>query len=162
MAITMQISLPGFTTKAQQKFNKRSGQLVAALNQRMRKKGFSGNLPLKKGREILASGVGQPCKFCGERIKISTMSPDHPMPIARGGDPWTMECICISCQREKGELTAEEFAQFLADVRKYSPEAQADIHQRMRAGGAFAKMQFAMRRMMASKDKMREALPGQV
>jgi len=59
MAITMQISLPGFTTKAQQRFNKRSGQLVAALNQRIRKKGFLGSLPLKKGREILAVGVRQ-------------------------------------------------------------------------------------------------------
>jgi hypothetical protein len=144
MAEPLQFDLPGFTTKGRKFFIKRSQQLICSLNQRMKKKGFKGSLPLAEGRAALAKGVGQLCRYCRETIKISTMSPDHSTPLVRGGNPWEIECICIGCNREKGELTAEEYVRFLAHIKTYTPEAQEYIHRMMKAGGSFIRMRARM------------------
>ena len=140
MASETQITLPGFTTKGQALFMKRSGQLIHSLNARMRKKEFTGRMSLTVGREVMARGVGKPCRYCGVIIKISTMSPDHPTPISKGGDPWTIECICINCQLVKGELDADEMTRFMAHVRTYSPESQRHILGMMKGGAAYQRV----------------------
>ena len=95
--------LPGFTIAGKEKFIKRANSLIGGLNARMKKKGFAGNLPRAKGRAALAAGLGKPCRYCREVIKISTMSPDHPTPLSRGGEPFDIEIICLSCNEIKAE-----------------------------------------------------------
>jgi hypothetical protein len=157
MAAPLQFDLPGFTTEGQKFFLKRSQELINSLNQRLKKKGFKGRLPLADGRAALAKGVGKPCRYCREIIKISTMSPDHPTPLVRGGEPWDIECIDVGCNREKGELTAEEYVRFRAHVLTYTPEAQEYIHRMMKAGGAFFKMRARMDGMAARERKEKAA-----
>ena len=155
MPIASQIELPGFTTKGQKLFKKRAGQLIHALNARMKKKGFSGCMPLDVGRAILAQCVGKPCKYCGEIVKVRTMSPDHPLALSRGGDPWTIEGICIDCQHMKGEMSAEEFARFYAHVRTYTPETQNYIKGMMKAGAAYQRV-LAMSRGQMMRKKVKQ------
>jgi 5-methylcytosine-specific restriction endonuclease McrA len=157
MAAPLQFDLPGFTTEGQKLFRKRSQQLIGALNQRMKKKGFKGRLALASGRAALAKGVGKPCRYCGERIKIKTMSPDHPTPLARGGNAWEIECICRSCNEIKSELMAEEFQALLNFIKTLCPEAQADLKRRLHAG-AFGIRMMAQRagRKYVKKEKAAE------
>lgn len=157
MAAPVQFDLPGFTTKGQQLFRKRSQQLIGALNQRMKKKGFKGSLSLADGRAMLAKGLGQPCRYCGERIKISSMSPDHPTPLGRGGNPWDIECICYRCNKMKSELIPDEFLRFLFFLKSLSEEAQKDIKGRLSAGAFGIRMMAQMAgRKYAKKEKAAE------
>jgi hypothetical protein len=145
MTITMQMPLlPGFTTRGQKLFKKRSAQAVYNINARLKKIGLTARITLEAGRAALAAGVGKPCRYCKELIKIATMSPDHPTPVSRGGDPLKIECICLSCNHEKGELDSAEFERFYAHVRTYRPESQRYIHGMMRAGAAYQRVKGKM------------------
>jgi len=157
MADSAHFSLPGFTTGGKKRFWERSGKIVHNLNARMLKRGImGGKLSLEEGRDVLARGLGEPCKYCGQKIKVSTMSLDHPTPVSKGGDPWSVECICAGCNREKGELTDQEFQKFLVHVLTYAPNTQAYFHRTMRSGGAFFRMQAAMRGMIKRTGTLKE------
>jgi hypothetical protein len=133
--MSTQIDLLGnFTTAGQELFKKRSASIVHSLNARMRKRGVSGRLSLDVGRAALAEGVGKPCRYCRERIKIATMSGDHPIPISRGGDPFLIVCICKSCNEIKGEIPDDEFLRFIAFINTFSPESRADLLRRLHMG----------------------------
>ena len=133
--------LPGFTHAAAVKFMAKSSATIRALNARMKKKGFSGNLPLAVGRQAMVDAIQKPCRYCGEVVKISTVSLDHPTPLARGGAPFVVVGCCLSCNQKKGELTAKEYLGLRAFVGAMSPEAQEYIWRAISAAGFFWKMQ---------------------
>ncbi|HVN82279.1 MAG TPA: HNH endonuclease [Terriglobia bacterium] len=154
---TLQLDLlSGLKPKEAALFKKRSQQLISNLNARMRKKGFDGRIPLPQGRQVLAECVGRPCRYCGEKIKASTMSPDHPTPISKGGDPWVIEGICISCNHIKGELTAEEFTKFSLHLKTYSPSTERYIRGMMKGGAAYQRVLAISRSKFAQKRAMEQ------
>ena len=60
-------------------------------------------------REALNEGA---CGYCGELLTVKTISPDHSVPLSRGGgSEWgNIDLICVGCNRAKGSFTKEEFA----------------------------------------------------
>ena len=146
------VLLPGYSTSAQKKFRKRALQLVNALKQRMLKLGFTlDGFDRDKMIVILAGGIGQPCRFCGEPIKTATMSPDHPTPVSRGGEPWVIQVCCQRCNRRKGTMLENEYQRLMEHVQTYCPETQAYILRMLSAGAAFPMMQ---RGIMTMKKKL--------
>ena len=137
--------LPGFTNRVNEAFKKRSQQIANNVNQRMRKLGFGGRWGLAEARALMAKALGKPCPYCGQRIKVKTMSPDHPIPVSRGGEPYAIQIVCQLDNRRKGELTADEYMRFLQHVKTYAPEAQEYILRMMAAGGAYFRLVRAMR-----------------
>lgn len=138
------VLLTDFTSASQRRFNDRSRSIQTSLNSRMKKAGFSGSISLLACRTILAAAVMRPCLYCGEIIKVATMSADHAMPIARGGEPFEIVCCCTQCNRRKGELSEDEYRALMAFVGSLAPEAQASIWRRLAAGGSFFRMHRAM------------------
>ena len=142
---TQGILLPGYTTTAQRKFRKRALQLLNALKQRMLKLGFTlDGFNRDKMIETLAAGIGKPCRYCGKVIKTATMSPDHPTPVSRGGEPWVIQVCCQRCNRRKGTMLENEYQRLMEHVQTYCPETQAYILRMLSAGAAFPMMQRGM------------------
>lgn len=139
-----QVPLFGYTDAATERFNKRVGNLVHAQNQRFKKLKLAARFDLRVGREIMAASVGKPCRYCSEQITINNVSPDHPTPIARGGDPLDIVPCCERCNRRKGELTSDEYFSLLVFIRSLSPEAQEYLFRVLSSGPAYFKMRLAV------------------
>ena len=151
-----QYVLPGFTSDGQKLFLRRSGSIIHSLNAKMRKGGIGGRLSLRSGRDVLAAGIAKPCRYCSKIIKILTMSADHPMPVARGGDPFMIDCICRSCNEIKGELASDEFQKLMVFIRSLAPEGGADLLRRLHAG-AFGIRMMAQQRGREFKGRKKKA-----
>ena len=76
------------------------------------------------------------CLYCSEKIQIDDYSPDHILPLDRGGSNTidNIQFICIGCNRMKGNLTDEEFKWFLSFL-KQNNEVYTRIRKRLRASG---------------------------
>jgi 5-methylcytosine-specific restriction endonuclease McrA len=55
------------------------------------------------------------CRFCGKRLKLTTATVDHLVPLSRGGDrkPNNTGLACHDCNSNKGNRTEEEFVRWL-------------------------------------------------
>ncbi|MDD5034107.1 MAG: HNH endonuclease [Methylococcaceae bacterium] len=147
---TQGVLLPGYTTAAQRKFRKRALQVIQNLKTRMLKAGFTlDGFNRDALLEILAAGIGNPCPYCGESIKTRTMSPDHPTPISKGGDPWVIQVCCQRDNRRKGEMDDAEYRKLLTHLETYCPETKAYILRMLSAGAAFPMMQRGILSMKA-------------
>jgi len=135
------------TKRQQQIFTRRSLSIVRNLNERLKKLGYSERVSIGLVRDALGDAIGKQCPYCEETITPRTMSLDHPTPLSRGGSPAMLQVCCLKSNREKGCLTAAEFTKFLEDVSTYSKEAQREIHRKMRAGGAFFRLQARLRKV---------------
>jgi hypothetical protein len=137
--------LPGFTIAANKKFRAKAMTVANSLRNRMLKAGFSvAGYDRDRLIGILGAAVGKPCPYCQEKIRVSTMSPDHTMPISRGGNPWEIQVTCQRCNRRKGRLSDEEFRKLLAFCSLLAPEAGQYILRMMTAGAAFPQMRRAL------------------
>jgi 5-methylcytosine-specific restriction endonuclease McrA len=136
------------TKPQQRKFVKRSLSIVRNLNARLRKLRHSQRVSLEDARKAMLAAIGTRCCYCEETITPSNMSLDHPTPLSRGGSPTVLEVCCLKSNREKGELTSDEFRRFLCIIQGFSDEAQREIHRKMRAGGAFFRMQARLRKVV--------------
>jgi hypothetical protein len=146
--------LPGFTAAANKKFRVKAMTVTNNLRNRMLKEGFSvAGYDRDRLIGILAAAVSKPCPYCQEKIRVSTMSPDHTMPISRGGNPWEIQTTCKRCNTRKGILTDEEFRKLLAFCATLAPEAGQYILRMMTAGAAFPQMRRALAGM-AEKTKV--------
>jgi 5-methylcytosine-specific restriction endonuclease McrA len=59
------------------------------------------------------------CFYCGRQLE-GRYEVDHKTPLSRGGSDWpeNLCCACESCRGLKEERTAEEFAEYLAGLRR--------------------------------------------
>ena len=152
--------MPNTLGTRQKKFRKRALQLVNALKQRMLKLGFTlDGFDRDKMLAILSSGIGQPCRYCGQIIKTATMSPDHPTPVSRGGEPWVIQVCCQRCNRRKGTMLEAEYQRLMEHVRTYCPETQAYILRMLSAGAAFPMMQRGMMSLKRGLTAAKAGLP---
>lgn len=137
-----------FTAKETAKFYKQASRIIHNLNARMRKLGFQGKMDLGAGRAMLLAEVGGPCRYCKQRIKVSTMTLDHPIPLARGGNPWVLEVICDDCNRIKGGvLLPEHFESLTAHLKTYPEYVENYVRGMIKAGNAYHRMLTTMRMM---------------
>lgn len=93
-------------------------------------------------RTFMAKQVGLnaiPCLYCGCAIDILSLTLDHITPVSRGGGLGfdNLGPACAGCNREKGELTQEEFLALRDFLRTLVPAAQSDVQKRLRGSGRF-------------------------
>lgn len=93
-------------------------------------------------REFMNLQVGFlaiPCPYCGRAMDILSLTLDHIVPVSRGGSLGfdNLEPACDSCNRQKGELTKEEFVALRQFIRSLAPAAQSDIQKRLKGSGRF-------------------------
>ncbi len=93
-------------------------------------------------RAFMAREIGlqaKPCPFCSRPIDILSLELDHVVPLARGGDSGlsNLSPCCEACNREKGELTAEEFRALREFLRELPPPARSDVQKRLRGSSRF-------------------------
>lgn len=55
--------------------------------------------------------LGRCCYYCGHPLILKQATVDHLQPQSRGGEDTILNVVpaCMSCNRRKGTLTAEEF-----------------------------------------------------
>lgn len=76
------------------------------------------------------------CEYCRIPIDILTISPDHEIPVSRGGslELANLRGTDVKCNTRKGKLTGKEFM-FLRKCVDTMPEAaRSDIWKRMGGG----------------------------
>ncbi len=80
---------------------------------------------------------GGACPYCAGPLTPLTFSCDHLTPVGRGGSfaLANVEVCCSPCNRAKGPLTEEEFAQLLQLLATWPPVARTNVLARLRAGG---------------------------
>jgi hypothetical protein len=84
-------------------------------------------------------GCGQ-CSYCNRPIYSENLSPDHMIPVSRGGSLAldNLAACCLECNGAKGALTADEFIHFkgaldsLLQKGHLAPDAYTDIWGRMK------------------------------
>lgn len=71
-------------------------------------------------RKLIRSNEGKPCPYCLEPLTIGTVSPDHKVPLSRGGTSGeeNIEAICKDCNSTKSNMTAEEYSALWAFLRE--------------------------------------------
>ena len=150
------VLLPGYTTAANKKFRAAVLRIISNLRNRMKKAGFD-NAGYDRDALIakFAAALGNPCTYCGEKIRVSNMSPDHTMPVSRGGGPWDIQVVCQRDNRRKGPLTDEEYRRVLAFYRTMSPEAQDYLFMSLSAGAAFPQMRRTLLMLKGGRDGRR-------
>lgn len=92
-------------------------------------------LTLDRAREIIASPPK--CPYCNLTIQWNQLSYDHIMPSSRGGEDNQDNLVlcCGICNRQKGNLTGDEYKALLAFLDSY-PIMKESVLLRLRAGGA--------------------------
>ena len=86
-------------------------RLAASTNRKAAALGLNGRITADDyARAFIASGGV--CPYCGIDITPEHCSFDHKVPFDRGGEnePSNIVACCLTCQREKGTKTPEEFA----------------------------------------------------
>ena len=76
------------------------------------------------------------CEYCKDPINISTISPDHYIPISRGGslDRANLRGCCKDCNNTKGSLLPGEFRALMDGLKTFSEAGRMDILRRLRGG----------------------------
>lgn len=83
---------------------------------------------------------GAVCCYCGCKLTVKKVTPDHKHSIALGGS-WDLDNICFSCQScnwQKGILDAEEFRSLLQFCKYLTPDSAADVKRRLSIGGKWS------------------------
>ena len=157
--MTAQFQLAGYTKTANSRFLAVSRRLVNNLNGRMKAQKIPGRLSLEDGRKILAMAVGKPCPYCEERMIMSKMTLDHPVPLARGGNPWEVVACDRSCNNRKSDMLPEAFLKLLGFLKTLDEPDRNSVLYRLAAGAAFPRMQRVL--LSARQDRKRvETLKG--
>lgn len=97
---------------------------------------YTGTTLTLKDAKIIINKPPQ-CPYCQRVPSWPELSFDHIQPSSREG-PNSVENIvvcCATCNREKGNLTADEFKLLLAFLNDY-PIMKQSVLLRLRAGGA--------------------------
>jgi 5-methylcytosine-specific restriction endonuclease McrA len=122
--------LPGETVITEQQGRKRAGELYSATQQRARKALEDPAYKLPYTRQQFGDWLMQHvglliirCPYCCLPLDILSVSVDHKRPLSRGG-AFTLEnlmAVCLTCNRAKGDLTAEEFMSLVNLTQTWHP-----------------------------------------
>lgn len=76
------------------------------------------------------------CEYCHHSININTISPDHAIPIKRGGslELKNLRPADSECNTLKGSLLPGEFKALLGLLNQFPQAAREDICRRMKGG----------------------------
>lgn len=76
------------------------------------------------------------CEYCHQSININTISPDHAIPVKRGGslEIKNLRPCDSDCNTLKGSLLPGEFKAFLGLLAQFPQAAREDICRRMKGG----------------------------
>ncbi len=98
------------------------------------KKASGHTLTLKAARELIANPPT--CPYCRAPINWPDLSPDHKIPIARGGpdNPDNIVWTDFNCNLIKGKLTATEFTELMTFLSN-KPFLKQYLTTRLRAAG---------------------------
>lgn len=74
------------------------------------------------------------CTYCREPISITTISPDHAIPMSRNGSLGLdnlREC-CDDCNRCKGNLLPGEFKALMDGLKSFTQDGRRDVIRRLK------------------------------
>jgi hypothetical protein len=74
------------------------------------------------------------CAYCGIWLDLSTMIPDHQIPLSRGGRLCGVENlapVCARCNDQKGEFTDSEYRSLLSVLSTTSPYVEQNVLERL-------------------------------
>ena len=124
-------------------FKKRSAAAYRDHKRRAARYGYTLPYTLAELREYVRERLdGHPgCRYCGVLLTDADFCLDHVRSVGRVVDArtWTLSNLnvaCKTCNEIKGRLHGGEFKDLMAVVNTLSPQAQADIRGRLRAGAA--------------------------
>ena len=84
-------------------------------------------------KDMRSSGI---CHYCGERFPKKEMTVDHKQPLAKGGKNNKENCCpcCITCNREKGSMTYNQYMKYLKQKKAIVIELPAtpEVKQKKR------------------------------
>jgi hypothetical protein len=120
------------------RFIEKTGQLFSKVVSEARKAVRTVEYTREDVRTLVRTALGNPCTYCGERLKISNISLDHKQAVSQGGTETlaNLAAICQACQRRKGKLSAQEFMSLLECVATWAPPSRKDLFTRLSLGGA--------------------------
>lgn len=101
---------------------------------------------------MMETPEGIRCAYCGRPLAIQAVSPDHIMPVKRGGGLGTdnLATSCQDCNRTKGELTGDEYRALMNGLESFPAAARSYIVKCLRSAAMGARMRFFPR------DKVKE------
>lgn len=88
---------------------------VSHRNSMAKRKQAIGMFTKKEWLTLLRS-TGYKCHYCGRGLSRKTATPDHKVPLSRGGSNWIANIVpaCLSCNQRKNALTRSEYVRRLA------------------------------------------------
>lgn len=121
------------------KFNRWFNRLAGNLSRRCKiSREEAKGLILFLIRPLENNTIMKRCCYCGKEVPVFKMSVDHKMPLAFGGktEPWNITLCCKTCNRAKGDLSAEVYTEILRIAGAFSERARDNMIRRLAAGGA--------------------------
>ena len=117
----------------------KSSSLRSGLRRRSQDYEVEFAITLSQIRDMMYSCYGKPCRYCKNKLDVSTMGCDHTIPISNGGEstPKNLQFICKTCNTRKGPLANEDFKRFLRWIRKQPQDVQAYILRKVSAKEVF-------------------------
>lgn len=82
------------------------------------------------------------CPYCNAPLDALSMTLDHGLPLARGGDNKFSNLVpcCEDCNKLKHKLTGDEYLALREKLRELPPHVEANVLGRLRTGGLGQKM----------------------
>lgn len=103
---------------------------------RSEKVGVGCTVTVNELRELVYTGYGSGCKYCGKPLILNCIVFDHIIPISKGG-PSTKtntQIICKTCNGVKGSLSEDQLTILLNWMKTLSDDMQKDIRTRLARG----------------------------
>ncbi|MGC1781238.1 MAG: HNH endonuclease [Acidobacteriaceae bacterium] len=84
------------------------------------------------------------CAYCTRLLPLDNVELDHVEPVKRGGNLGlsNLAIACTICNREKGEMTAEEYRALIRGLDTFPQAARNYIRKCLRTAAMGARMRF--------------------
>lgn len=140
-----------------QLFTKRTGSIYHSQVKRFRERRNKAGKVIQPERKIQYSldefrkwirTTAPWCAYCEARLSFATFCVDHNVPVGRGGSlaMANLAICCGRCNRTKGNLTGQEFRQFMKGIMTFPEAARVDILRRLKQGGAYNRVFYEVHR----------------
>lgn len=94
--------------------------------------------------ELMQTPRGIRCAYCDRPLGIKAVSPDHILPVKRGGGLGkdNLATACQDCNRAKGELDGDEFRALLKGLETFPKPARNYVLKCLRSAAMGARLRF--------------------
>ncbi|MCA8917260.1 MAG: HNH endonuclease [Planctomycetes bacterium] len=118
----------------------RCGAMISTLRTRCKDSGQECLLSLDDMRAKMEAAYGKPCRYCLDPMKhtkTNSLSPDHIVPMADGGETTeeNIELICTKCNRRKDTIAPERFQRLMDEVNRWPLRDRSSVLARLSVGG---------------------------